>query len=264
MCDGSFDMNLILDQCPHLEFLHLDFGTLDQVAPVHVYQWEKLHPLKRLVMEEIKLSVHSVRSLAFRCRDLIELDFLDCLLTAGGDTDGGNSRVTGNNNIMGSNGDDDENSGGQHYGRLVFPYQHFEKVKLCGFRFANNPSLRAKTVGIYEMDKQQQSEKWYYLSAHATYLSYVPVHSCRYKLPVQAIKLHCIAKPLPPLSKQNDLHYPQLQQQHHRLLVPPTTLNALRQMQRHYGRLGRDAPCAGYITLVCKSINTLYLENRKI
>ncbi|ORZ08444.1 hypothetical protein BCR42DRAFT_425148 [Absidia repens] len=280
MCYSSFDMNLIFDQCPHLEFLQLDFGTLDQVAPEHAYQWKKQHPLKRLIMEEVKFSALAFKSVAFRCRDLIELDLLDCILTDGeGNVNiyQGEGNTGSNSNGSTLDNDDDDDSDGRNHGRLVFPYQHFEKVKLCGFRFALNPSLRAKTVGIYEMDKILQQERWYYLSHHATFLSYVPVHSCRYKLPVHAIKQHCIVKSLPTPSpsstsapsNHDDINYsssplPPQQQQQQRLLVPPTELNALREMQRQYGKFGRDAPCAGYLTLVCQSINSLYLENRRI
>ncbi|CAO3596344.1 unnamed protein product [Absidia cylindrospora] len=274
MCYSSFDMNLILDQCPRLEFLQLDFGTLDQVAPEHAYQRKKQHPLKRLMMEEVKFSALSFKSVAFRCRGLIELDLLDCILTDGegnGDIYRGEGNIGNRNSTTTLDSDDDDNDGRNH-GRLVFPYQHFEKVKLCGFRFAINPSLRAKTVGIYEMGKKQQQERWYYLSHHATFLSYVPVHSCRYKLPVQAIKQHCIVKTLPLLStsstpassKHGNINFSSPPQQQQHLLVPPTELNALREMQRQYGKFGRDAPCAGYLTLVCQSINNLYLENRRI
>ncbi|SAL99506.1 hypothetical protein [Absidia glauca] len=224
LCFGSFDMTLILNQCAYLESLHLDFGSLDTVDE-DMAHWRP-HPLKRLVMEEVNFSSSFMKMVSYRCRDLAELNLLDCILM-------------------------EEGSEGKNLVRLIFPTQQFHTVRLCGIRFAHNPSLRAKSVGIYEMDKQEQQEHWYYLSHHATYLSYTPIHYFRYKLPVQAIKQHSIVKPLPPRTNTP-------------LLVPPTELNALRQMQRHDGKFGRDAPCAGYLTLVCRSIHRLYLENRLI
>ncbi|KAI8342341.1 hypothetical protein BC941DRAFT_138603 [Chlamydoabsidia padenii] len=225
LCFGSFDMSLILDQCTRLESLHLDFGTLENITSET--QWTP-HPLKRLVMEEVNFSSLVMHMVAFRCRHLTDMDLLDCILTEQPDDDRMDKNLA----------------------QLIFPHQHFTTVKLCGIRFAHNPSLRAKSVGIYEMERQPQKEQWYYLSHHATYLSYTSIHYIRYKLPVQAIKQHSIVKPLPPRSIP--------------LLAPPTELNALRQMQRHDGKFGRDAPCAGYLTLACRSIQHLNLENRYI
>ncbi|KAI8093117.1 uncharacterized protein BX664DRAFT_357591 [Halteromyces radiatus] len=235
---GSFDIHLILDTCLQLESLRLDFGTLEQVTQTTIQRHQ--HPLKRLFMEEIKLTTFMMDSLSFRCRDLEELDLLDCVLM--------DDNRQQENDMM------DDNyttyTFGRNHGRLLFPYQRFQQVKLCGFRFSSNPSLRVKSIGVYEIGKERiKKEYWYYLSHHATFLSYTPVHSCRYKFPVHAIKQHCIVK-------INTNHFGRQIQ-----MTPPIELHALRQMQRH-GKFGRDPPCAGYLTISALSIDQLYLENR--
>ncbi|CAO3625257.1 unnamed protein product [Cunninghamella echinulata] len=261
ICDGFYNLHLILDHCHQLEHLHIDFGEIHEdenqdndsfirsSAYYHQHHQHR-HSLKKLVMEEIKLSSHIMTTISCRCQDLLELDIIDCIWIE-------NNNNNPNNNE--NHHDDNEHhiplnqQDRMNVIHIQLYHQKLQRLHLSGIRFVNNPLLRSKSIGIYEF-KQPQQMLWYYLSHHATFLTYKPTLGCRYKHPVEVTQWHSIVKKYNASSSY--------QQNQSICFGPPVELNALREIQRQYGRYSRFQPCSGYVILICQSVNEIYLENK--
>ncbi|CAO3644453.1 unnamed protein product [Cunninghamella blakesleeana] len=292
ICDGIYDLHFILDHCKYLEHLHIDFGEIRQQqqqqlkSSSYYHQTpQHCHPLKKLVMEEIKLTSNIMTTISCRCQSLIELDIIDCTWMENNHDHHYDNNVhimdeEEENHNHHPNGDDHHhqlqlNQDKMNVIHIQFYHQKLQRLHLSGIRFSNNPLLRSKSIGIYEF-KHPQQMLWYYLSHHATFLTYKPTLGYRYKHPVEVTQCHSIIKKYNDKTKNNPSSpessyfsspsssssaYKQ-QQNPSICLGPPVELNALREMQRQYGRYSRFQPCSGYVIFICQSVNEVYLENK--